>query len=582
MAENSYGSGSSNIFTSPNSTSMLQRYLILSLIGILTTRASAEHLLGGTISTRCTGGNFHEITLKLFRACSGSAMVPQNLRLTNDCGVVFDVTGLEPQSVVEVSPLCADQIPNSTCNGGNLVGLELYTYTTIAYLSPCDSWNINWSICCRTGSLNLEQTPGLWIENVVNNAGGRCNAAPVFVDNTIPLVCVGQPVSYDASATDADGNTLRYRFIDARFGAPEPTPVIYSGGYSGAEPFTGMVLDSITGRITFQPTVTGYIVTVVEVSQYDDEGVLIGTAMRDFPFIVSACDNSVPSISSGTFTNVTGPATISGDRSLLICSEAAFCASLNFTDSDLGQALTITSNIADVLPGATMEVVGTNPATVEICWNSTGAEEGDYQFTMTATDDACPVEGFQQFAYTVTFGSAGLAGVDTDEEYCTATPPFALIDVLDGNPSAGGTWTDGAGAPFDGFFTPGEDAPGDYVYTFTGSEDCTASATLSLILREPNHPLCIGLSVPERSGTTVRVLPDASDGARFQLIASQGGTFDIAVLSSDGRWVLGQRVRLTTESTHPLDLSGLSPGAYVLRMVSNTGGGLSTARIVVR
>lgn len=561
---------------------MLQRYAFLSLIGLLTMRASAEHFLGGTISTRCTGGNFHEITLKLFRACSGSAMVPQDLHFSNDCGVTFDVTGLLPESVVEVSPLCPDQIANSTCNGGNLAGFELYIYKTTAYLSPCDSWTIHWAICCRSGSMNVQQTPGLWIENTVNNAGGRCNAAPVFIDNTIPLVCAGQPVSYDASATDDDGNTLRYHFIDARYGAPVATPVLYSGSYTGAEPFTGMAIDSITGRITFQPTLTGYIVTVVEVGQYDEEGLMIGTVMRDFPFIVSACENIVPSISSGTFTSVTGPATISGDRALSVCTEEAFCASLSFTDSDLDQDLTITSNIADVLPGATMEVVGTNPAAVEVCWNTTGAAEGIFQFTITATDDACPVEGFQQFAYTVTFGSAGLAGEDTEAGYCAAAPPFALIDLLDGNPSAGGIWTDEAGDPFDGVFTPGTDEQGDHVYTFTGSGDCTASATLSLILLDPTDPQCIGLSLSERSATTIRVLPDASGGGRFQLVASRSGTFDMAVLSSDGRMVLGQSVRLTSESMHPLDLSGMSSGAYVLRMVPSAGGGLFTARIVVQ
>ena len=561
---------------------MLQRYALLTLICLTSIRASAEHFLGGTISTRCTGGNFHEITLKLFRACSGSAMVPQDLHLSNDCGVTFDVVGLLPDSVVEVSPLCPEQIANSTCNGGNLAGFELYIYKTTAYLSPCDSWTIHWAICCRSGSLNIQQTPGLWIENIVSNAGGRCNAAPVFIDNTIPLVCAGQPVSYDASATDEEGNTLRYHFIDARYGAPVATPVLYSGSYTGAEPSTGMAIDSITGRITFLTTLTGYIVTVVEVSQYDEEGVLIGTVMRDFPFIVSACENIVPSISSGTFTSVTGPVTITGERTLLICSEAAFCASLSFTDSDLDQELTITSNIADILPGATLEVLGTNPAAVEVCWNTTGAQEGVHQFTITATDDACPVEGFQQFVYTISFGSGGLAGEDTHVDYCAGAQSFALIDVLDGNPTVGGTWTDEAGEPFDGVFTPGEDGPGEYVYTFTGSGDCTASATLSLILLEPTDPQCIGLSLPERSATTVRVLPDAAGGGRFQLVASQGGTFDIAVLSSDGRVVVGERVSLTAENGQALDLGHMAPGAYVLRIVPSNGPGMLTARFVIR
>jgi len=561
---------------------MLLRVTFFTLVCFLSAYARAEHLPGGTITTRCTGGNFHEITLKLFRACSGTAMIPQELDLTNDCGVVFNIADLLPESVVEVSPLCPDQLANSNCNGGNLVGFELYTYRTTAYLSPCDSWNISWTICCRNGSLNVFQEPGLFIETTLNNADGGCDASPVFVDNTIPLVCAGQPVSYDASATDFDGNTLSYRFINARFGATEAEVVIYDNGYSGAEPFTGMAIDPVTGRITFQPTLTGYVVTVVEVSQYDEDGVLIGTVMRDFPFIVSNCDNNVPSITSGTFTSVTGSATITGERALSTCVEEAFCASLSFTDSDADQGLTITSNISSVLPGATLTVVGTNPAAVELCWNTIGAQEGVFQFTITATDDACPVEGFQQFLYTITFTSTVAAGVDTQQDYCAAEQPFALIDLLDGNPSAGGTWTNEVGDPFGGVFDPGTDTPGNYQYAISGSGNCASSAILTLLLLEPSDPLCVGLAITERRSTTLGLLPDASDGGRFQLIAPHSGTFDIAVLSSDGRAVFGQRVQLTAESRHPLDLSSMASGTYVLHMVPSIGGDLFTARLVVR
>ncbi|HMC96831.1 MAG TPA: hypothetical protein VKG92_04220, partial [Flavobacteriales bacterium] len=53
---------------------------------ILIGAARAMHLPGGTITYRCTGNNYHEITLTLYRECSGAAMVSQTLQFHNDCG----------------------------------------------------------------------------------------------------------------------------------------------------------------------------------------------------------------------------------------------------------------------------------------------------------------------------------------------------------------------------------------------------------------------------------------------------------------------------------------------------------------
>ncbi len=561
---------------------MLQRYALLALICSTSIHVAAEHLPGGTISTRCLGNNFHEITLQLFRDCSGSEIAAQGLELTNDCGVQFQVNDLSPVSVEEVSPLCADQLPNSTCNGGSLVGYQLYTFRTTVFLSPCDNWNIHWTICCRSPSLNVQVQPGLWIEAIVNNADGECNASPVFADSTIPLVCIGQPVSYDASALETDGDLLRYHLIDARFSAPAPTPVQYQGGYSGAEPFTGMVLDTITGGITFLPTVTGIIITVVEVSEYDADGNLLGKVMRDFPFIVSACSNTVPSTSGGVFTEVTGTAAITGERSLSICTGDVFCAPLSFFDVDDEQELTITTNAADVLPGATMEVTGTNPATAVFCWNSTGASVGTYQFTITATDNACPIEGFQQFAYSVSVGGTGSAGEDAQSAYCGEAAPFPLFDLLGGSPAPGGTWTDEGGSPFSPVFTPGIDAPGEYHYTVAGSGDCVDDAVLTLELLLPTDPECMGLGIRDHHEMTIRILPDASGRGHFRLGTPQNGMFDLAVLANDGRTVLGQRVQLTTDNLFPLDLTTVASGAYIIRLVDTQAGAAFIARVVVR
>jgi hypothetical protein len=271
--------------------------LLLASLFLALPECRADHFAGGTITTRCTGNNFHEVTLQLFRNCNGEVLAPQNLNFTNDCGVQFSVNALQPTSVQDVSSLCPAELPNSSCNGGSLLGFDLTTFRTTVYLSPCTNWVISWSICCRNGSLNVQGAPGLYIETTLNNAGGTCNASPEFVNNKVPTVCVGQEVSHDASAVDLDGNMLSYALIDARFGSPLPLPVLYTSGYSGAVPYDGLTIDPMTGEVSFVPSVSGAIIVVVEVTETGSNGQVIGKVMRDFLFVVTACNNQPPTAS---------------------------------------------------------------------------------------------------------------------------------------------------------------------------------------------------------------------------------------------------------------------------------------------
>jgi len=192
--------------------------------------ARADHYSGGNITYRCLGGNFFEVTLDVYLDCSGAPLTSQNLQLSNDCGVAFTVNGLPLTLTEEVSQLCGASVPNSTCNGGTLPGIMHYQFVTTLFLSPCNDWTIAWDICCRTGLQNTSGTPGMYLEATVNNAGGLCDSSPVLADNSIPFVCVNQPVSYNTGFSDPDGNSMSFELIAARFASPAPTNINYSGG----------------------------------------------------------------------------------------------------------------------------------------------------------------------------------------------------------------------------------------------------------------------------------------------------------------------------------------------------------------
>lgn len=441
------------------------------LFACATLPSFAEHLPGGSITTRCISGNQHEVTLQLWRECTGAPMINQSLNFRNECGVQFTLNNIPLISTANVSPVCPDQIDQTSCNGGPLIGIEMYTYRSTLFLSSCNYWTISWNTCCRNASVNINGSPGIYIETTLNNAGAACNTSPVFNDPIPPYVCVGQPVSYDLSVTATPGQQLFFRFREARRQTSLDPIVIesvaYQPAYSGAEPFTGMAINSTTGNITFTPTIQGYVIVVVEVEYRNSNGVLIGTVMRDFPFVVQACSNLVPDATSGTVENLTGGAAASGDYSVATCG-GSFCFDAVVADGDVDQELLLTSTVEQVLPGATIQYSGANPVTATICWNADGAALGAYVFTINATDNACPLVGSQTYTYTVLVEQANAtAGADASAELCPGES-IDLNTLLTGDP--GGIWSDG----------PEVSAPGEYTYsiiTSCGSDEAVFTIT---------------------------------------------------------------------------------------------------------
>lgn len=549
---------------------MAHRTLLTILVMLFFLPGQAEHLPGGNIAYTCLGGNQHRFTLTLYRECSGNAMIPQTLNFANDCGVSFQLANLLPATVEEISYICVAELDQSTCNGGSLIGAERYTYTTQLFLSPCNSWTVSWSICCRAPSVNVTNEPGLYLETRINNLGGFCHSSPTFNNLTVPFVCVNQAVTHDAGATDADGHRLRYRLIDARLATPSPTPVNYIVPYYGAEPFTGMSIDSLTGQITFTPTVQGRIVTVVQVDEYRMTGEYIGSVMHDFPFVVTACSNEAPDASSGTFTNVTGNAELTGQRNLRLCAGGNFCTALTFTDPDAGQALQFNSNLAQAFPGATLELSGGNPLTATICWDAASNAPGTRYLTCTLRDDACPTRGQQTYAYAITINAPPDAGIDGEALYCGLTMPFLLVDSLGGNPAAGGVWTDLNGTAIDGFFDPSTMEPGAYTYTTSLFPECNGSALVEVDLLPPDAPACIVLDIG--NGADLEVGQVLLDGAQLRIRgAITAGQYSMEAFTMDGR-LRWQSRAMAEDRSLIVDLpQDQGAGIIILKITGPTG-----------
>ncbi|MBL7963046.1 MAG: gliding motility-associated C-terminal domain-containing protein [Flavobacteriales bacterium] len=447
--------------------------------------ARGAHFLGGDIAYECLGANQYLITLNLFRECSGAAMIPQDLTFQSSCGQTFTLTALPVPPPTEVSQLCGAQLANSSCNGGPLPGVEHYAFQATVTLAPCNFWTISWSICCRAGMVNVTGFPGLYIQATLNNALVACDNSPVFLDQSIPYVCLNQPVSYNFGVNEPDGNPITYSLISARYAAPGPIPVTYAGGYSGASPIAGGTLNTTTGQYTFTATTAGYYVVVVQVTQYDAFGNIIGTVMRDQMFIVIPCTSNTPAV--GVLQNNTA-GLLTGPNSIQICNGQPFCVEVMFTDVDAGTIIDVMTNALTLLPGATFTVTGTNPAVAQLCWTGNSANS-PVNVLIQADDNACPVENIVSTSVNITTVSGGVApspGTSAVWNVCANAPPGSLFAQLGGAPQAGGIWTAPGGGVVTGTFNPATSPPGVYTYT-VGNACANASATVTVnLLPAPN------------------------------------------------------------------------------------------------
>ncbi|MCB0789272.1 MAG: hypothetical protein KDB75_08220, partial [Flavobacteriales bacterium] len=151
----------------------------------MTGLVSASHISGVDISWTCVGNNYYQVTLNLFRDCSGITMSStQELDVTSDCGQSFSVTMNQvPGSGQEISQLCTSVLPQSDCNNGGYPGMEHYTYQATVFLfPPCDGWTLAWTDCCRNPSVNVptSSVDDIYADVTVNTVTAPCNDSPVF------------------------------------------------------------------------------------------------------------------------------------------------------------------------------------------------------------------------------------------------------------------------------------------------------------------------------------------------------------------------------------------------------------------
>lgn len=387
----------------------------------------SSHISGGDITFTSLGNNTYIITLSLFRDCDGITMSTSNTVTIESasCAESFTVSlpivpnNLTGDDFTDISQLCEQQIPNSTCNGGTLPGMQLYVYQdTVTLPANCTDWQASWSTCCRNTTVNVPTSTSddVYIMATFDNLNFPNNSSPQFTGQPIPYVCNGQSYSMDFfGVTEPDGDSVSYVFIAAMEAGANP--LVYGGGYSSNQPMTGITIDPVTGIVNVTPNTNGNFIVTVAVVEYDANGNVMSTVMRDIQLVVMTCNNEPPvnDDAGGGLTNFQSPTgTLLDSTTIEICEGQNFCFDVVMSDPDPGDTVVLDTNgFSTIMPGYTYTKVGTNPATFTICWTPPAGSPAYIGLPLSFTDQQCPITSIPyNLVVDITIFDAVVAGPD--------------------------------------------------------------------------------------------------------------------------------------------------------------------------
>lgn len=272
-------------------------------------KLSATHIVGGDLTYKYIGNNNYQVELYLYIDCINGSQAAIDQDAFAEIGVFnssntllssFNLVRTGPSRIVGRNYSCVVP-PANAC-------VDLYIFRATQNLPPISGgYQLVFQRCCRNGT----------IENI-NNPGGTGSTYRTFIPQAtqtgfnssakfkgLPpnFLCKDEPLVFDHSATDDDGDQLVYSLCDPLHGAStaDPLPIpVYSPPYvtvnwrapysvnnqMGGSPM--LSINSSTGELVVTPDKVGQFVVGICVKEYRN-GVLINTVLRDFQFNVENC-----------------------------------------------------------------------------------------------------------------------------------------------------------------------------------------------------------------------------------------------------------------------------------------------------
>ncbi len=324
-------------------TSFLKLTILFFFLGLYT--LEARHILGGEVTYECIDDNTLQIRLRVYRDCSSTGADfdnPAVLSIYRENGSNYELVRTDMASVANVetyfpnADICA-AIPTDYC-------VQVGNYNTTLFIDDMNTdrrYVFAYQRCCRSENISNIIAPdrrGLTLSlDIGPGVIGPCINGPVFNELPPSIACVNKPLELDFSATDPDGDELRYSFCNPLVGgglagtvyapgdpsscggvAPNPAcqppyEILHylEPDFSGSRPLGGnpiIQIDPVTGMVTGTPQFIGTYNYGLCVEKYRN-GQLLFTLRRDFQMTITDC--------GGTSPNFVGETEMSGDTIII-------------------------------------------------------------------------------------------------------------------------------------------------------------------------------------------------------------------------------------------------------------------------
>jgi len=287
--------------------------LLFVLVLFSHTKLSATHIVGGEMNYTCLGNNQYEITLTIFRDCFyGNPLAffddPASIGVFNAQNMLLQNILVPLLNNDTLSPVLSGEcfvVPPDVC-------VHTTTYRATVTLPPIiGGYQLSYQRCCRNQTIlnivNPLATGATYGVTISEQALLECNTSPKFQQWPPLYICVNEPISFDQSASDADGDSIVYRLCAPLTGAspavPQPQPpnnppyapvTWIAPPYGVSNMLNGfpggdvLQIDPFTGLLTGTPNTIGQFVVGICIEEYRN-GQLISTTRRDFQYNVGVC-----------------------------------------------------------------------------------------------------------------------------------------------------------------------------------------------------------------------------------------------------------------------------------------------------
>ncbi|MEZ5030861.1 MAG: gliding motility-associated C-terminal domain-containing protein [Saprospiraceae bacterium] len=289
----------------------LQIVVVLGFLSGLWVPANATHIVGGEMNYRCLGNQQYEVVLTVYRDCFNGVPFFDNPASVG----VFDANGKLIHHLQ--IPYVADDTLKPTLTGecfvlppNACVHTSTYRDTVSLDASP-GGYTLVYQRCCRNMTiLNLESpdsTGATFSIYISEDALLGCNSSPVFKEWPPIYICVNEPIEFDHSAADVEGDSIVYRLCTPLKGGtlqvPQPVPPVappypevvwrdppYNlNNVMGGVP---LAIDPSSGLLSGVPNTIGQFVVGICADEYRDDEVISSTR-RDFQYNVGICGMTV-------------------------------------------------------------------------------------------------------------------------------------------------------------------------------------------------------------------------------------------------------------------------------------------------